>query len=93
MMSLPVIEVLWQHTTRRKKLITRQFDAAVAYDRFSPSWAHGPAFLVRWRRNAATGVSGGGFRPVKFVTAFLRKAVPMVCFIKSVEFNRLTVPL
>jgi hypothetical protein len=40
-----------------------------------------------------TGVSGGRFRPVRFVTAFLRKAVQIVCFSRSARFNRLTVPL
>jgi hypothetical protein len=86
-MSLPLIEVLWRHATRTKKLITRQLDAVLAYHRFPPSWANGLAFLVRWRRNAVTGVSGGRFRSVKFATPFLRKAVQIVCFIKSSDLN------
>jgi hypothetical protein len=32
-MSLPLIEVLWRHATRTKKLITRQLDAVLAYHR------------------------------------------------------------
>jgi hypothetical protein len=92
-MPSPLIEVLRRHTTRTKKLITGQLDAAAAYHRFPPTSANGLAFLLRWTRNAVTGVSGGRFRPVKFVTPFPREAVQIMCFIQSSELNQLTVPL
>src|ERR1700739_1619721 len=86
-MPPPLIEVLWPHTTRTKKLITRQLDTAVAYHRFPSSWANDLAFLLRWTRNAMTGSSAAPFRSIEFVSPFPRKVVQIICFIHSSGLN------